>query len=177
MLGIDPGLAGALCLLRCSGLKIEGIYDMPVAEGRVDAARLALIVGMCQLQGTIVAAVERVGSRPHQAHAFSFGTDFGIVLGVLGALGVPTALVQPAQWKSAYGLRRATDESQASTKVRARELASKLWPESARLFARVKDADRAEASLIGRFWASKNEWLCYDRGVAKVLIAPARPSR
>ena len=159
VLAVDPGLAGALCLLRCSGLKIEGVFDMPVTDGRVDAARLALIVGMCQLRGTIVAAVERVGSRPHQAHAFSFGTDFGIVLGVLGSLGVTTTLIQPVQWKSSYGLRRATDETQAGTKTRARVLASKLWPESAKLFARVKDSDRAEASLIGRFWASKNEWL------------------
>ena len=158
-LGIDPGLAGALCLLRCSGLKIEGIYDMPVTEGRVDAARLALIVGMCQLQGTIVAAVERVGSRPHQAHAFSFGTDFGIVLGVLGALGVPITLIQPAQWKSTYGLRRATDESHASTKTRARELAARLWPEHAAEFSKVKNDGRAEACLIGRYFANKQGWV------------------
>jgi crossover junction endodeoxyribonuclease RuvC len=158
-LGIDPGLSGSLALLRCEGLKIESIYDMPVTDGRVDAARLALIVGMCQLRGTIVAAVELVSSMPRQAGAFNFGVSAGCVHGVLGALGVPFHLVAPQQWKSSFGLRRVGDESQAGTKARAREIAARLWPDNANLFARVKDADRAEAALIGRFWAAKQGWL------------------
>jgi crossover junction endodeoxyribonuclease RuvC len=158
-LGIDPGLSGALALLRCEGLKIGSVYDMPVTDGRVDPAKLALIVGMCQLQGTIVAAVELVSSMPRQAGAFNFGVSAGVVHGALGALGVPFHLVAPQQWKSSFGLRRVGDESQAGTKARAREIAARLWPDNANLFARVKDADRAEAALIGRFWAAKQGWL------------------
>lgn len=159
ILGIDPGLGGALALLNVSTRAIESLHDMPVIQGRVDPARLALIVEMCQLRGTIVAVVELVGSRPHQGHAFSFGFSVGLIHGCLAALGVPIYTIQPAQWKSAYNLRRAGNETQANTKTRARMLAQKLWPEQADLFARVKDSDRAEAALIGRFWAAKQGWL------------------
>jgi crossover junction endodeoxyribonuclease RuvC len=154
-LGIDPGLSGSLALLRCEGLKIESIYDMPVTDGRVDAARLALIVGMCQLRGTIVAAVELVSSMPRQAGAFNFGVSAGCVHGVLGALGVPMVLIPPGVWNPGCGLRRLTNESQAQNKSRARELATKLWIEQADLFKRVKDDGRAEACLLARYYVAK----------------------
>lgn len=156
VLGIDPGLSGALCLLRCSGLAVESIWDMPVTEGRVDPAKLALIVGVCQLRGNVVAAVELVSSMPRQAGAFSFGVSAGVVHGVLGALGVPMSLVSPGVWKPAMGLRRGLSESQAQNKGRARELAMKLWPEKASEFQRVKDDGRAESCLIARYYVIKN---------------------
>ena len=157
-LGIDPGLSGSLALLRCEGLKIESIYDMPVTDGRVDAARLALIVGMCQLRGTIVAAVELVSSMPRQAGAFNFGVSAGCVHGVLGALGVSMVLIPPGVWKPGCGLRRLTNESQAQNKSRARELAQKLWPLQAGLFKLIKNHDRAESCLLARYYATKMGW-------------------
>lgn len=129
---------------------------MPVTDGRVDPAKLAFLVGMCQLRGTIHAAVELVSSMPRQAGAFNFGVSAGAVHGVLGALGVPYSLVPPNAWKPAMGLRKLPNESQAGTKTRARELATKLWPERAADFKRVMDSDRAEAALIARFWITKN---------------------
>ena len=159
MLGIDPGLGGALAFLRCEGLKIEGVYDTPVTDGRVDAARLALIVGMCQLRGTIVAAVELVSSMPRQAGAFNFGVSAGCVHGVLGALSIPMTLVPPGVWKPACGLRRMLNESQAENKTHARELAMKLWPEQAAEFAKAKNDGRAEACLLARYYSTKMGWL------------------
>ena len=157
-LGIDPGLQGALCLLSLFDRRID-VFDMPISEGRVDPARLAGIVEMCKLRGNIVAAVELVSSMPRQAGAFNFGISAGIIHGALGALGVPFTLVPPTVWKPACGLRRALNESQASTKTRARELAMKLWPAQADLFRRIKDDGRAEAALIARHYAQKMGWL------------------
>jgi crossover junction endodeoxyribonuclease RuvC len=157
VLAIDPGLSGALALLRLSGCSVEVISDMPVTGGRVDPAKLALMVGMCQLRGTIHAAVELVSSMPRQAGAFNFGVSAGVVHGVLGALGVPMALVSPSVWKGATGLHRMSGESQADVKSRARSLAQKLWPEQAGLFARVKDDGRAESALLARYFANKME--------------------
>ena len=158
VLGVDPGLSGALCLLRLSDKQID-IFDMPVTDGRVDPAKLAGIVEMCKLRGSIVAAVENVSSMPRQAGAFNFGRSAGVVHGVLGALGVPMSLVSPVIWKRSYGLCKLLNESQADTKSRARALASKLWAEHAHEFKRVMDSDRAESALIARFWASKNGWI------------------
>ena len=159
ILGIDPGLGGALALLNVSTRAIESLHDMPVIQGRVDPARLALIVGMCQLRGTIVAVVELVSSMPRQSGSFNFGVSAGVVHGVLGALQIPFTLVSPNVWKGATGLHRLTNEAQAQTKTRARELASRLWPESAALFARAKDDGRAESALLARFFCTKQDWI------------------
>ena len=158
VLGVDPGIKGALALVRAEGFGIESIHDTPVTDGRVDPAKLALIVGMCQLRGSVVAAVELVSSLPRQSGAFNFGVSAGCVHGVLGALGVPMSLVSPGVWKPAMGLRRGLNESQAQNKTRARSLAIKLWPEKASEFARVKDDGRAESVLIARYHITKKGW-------------------
>jgi crossover junction endodeoxyribonuclease RuvC len=159
VLGIDPGLHGALALLDLGTRKIYEIFDTPVTEGQVDGVRLAAIVDMCKTFGAIYGAVELVGSFPRQQGAFNFGVSAGRVHGVLDALGVSYAVLPPAVWKPACGLRRGLNETQAQNKGRARELAKKLWPESADLFARVKDDGRAEACLIARHYAQKMGWL------------------
>jgi crossover junction endodeoxyribonuclease RuvC len=155
VLGADPGLSGALALLHAQTKAIEAIFDMPVTDGRVDPGRLAQIVDMCKVRGSIAAAVELVSSMPRQAGAFNFGVSAGVVHGVLGALGVPMTLVSPNVWKGSMGLRKTVGESQAEVKTRARLLASKLWPEQADQFKRVKDDGRAEACLISFFHAQK----------------------
>ena len=160
VLGIDPGLSGALALLRVSTRAVEGIFDMPVTGGRVDPARLAGIVEVCKMRGeNVVAAVEMVSSMPRQAGAFNFGVSAGCIHGVLGALGVPMSLIPPGVWKPAVGLRRIEAESQAHNKSRARELASRLWPEMADSFKRVKDDGRAEAALLARHFIAKMGWV------------------
>lgn len=159
ILGVDPGLSGAFCLLYAPTRQIVQIWDMPVRDGRVDPEGVALIVDLAISskweERQIHAAVENVSSMPRQAGAFDFGRSAGVVHGVLGALGVPFSLAQPNQWKSSFALRKGVGESQASTKTRARELAIKLWPEHATYFKRVKDDGRAESALIARFWASR----------------------
>lgn len=158
VLGIDPGIQGALALLSVTARKIEMIWDMPVTDGRVDPARLAAIVEMCKVRGSVVAAVELVGGLPRQAGIFNFGVSAGILQGALGALGIPFTLIQPAQWKGAMGLRRTVNETQAQNKTRARELAIKLWPEMAGEFKRIKDDGRAESALIARHYSNVKDW-------------------
>ena len=44
-------------------------------------------------------------------------------------------------------------------KALARELAARLWPEHAAEFSKVKNDGRAEACLIGRYFANKQGWV------------------
>ena len=160
VLGIDPGNFGAFALLDLESRKVHTIWDMPTKDGKVYPEGVAMVVDLAKSIASGGYRFRRsprqparrghrnVSSRPRQAHAFSFGLGVGIIHGCLGSLNVPFSLVAPQQWKSSFGLCRVGDESQAGTKARARELASRLWPESAELFTRVKDADRAEAALI-----------------------------
>ena len=158
VLGIDPGLSGALAIFDLCTRDVE-VFDMPVTDGKVDPAKLAAIVDMCKTRGPVVAAIELVSSMPRQKGSFNFGVSAGILQGVLGALGVPFSMVQPAQWKGACGLRRGVNETQAQNKTRARELAMKLWPEQADSFKRVRDDGRAESCLLARHYANKMGWI------------------
>lgn len=163
ILGVDPGLSGALCLYEISSRYIW-VYDMPVTDGRVDPSKLADTVNaacfaagvscMTQVHG----AIENVSGMPRQRGAFNFGVSVGAVHGVFGALGIQYSLVSPSEWKGAMGLRRLANETQDQNKTRARELAMELWPGYATAFCRVKDDGRAEACLIARFFANKKGW-------------------
>jgi hypothetical protein len=90
--------------------------------------------------------VENVHAMPAQgvSSTFKFGRGVGIIHGVAGALRLPITLVTPRQWKSFHSL--------VADKEQARELAIRKWPEHNRHLDRKKDADRAEALLIGDWY-------------------------
>lgn len=148
VVGVDIGAAGALALLTEAGELVD-VADMPVLQdgpaGRraVNPALLADIINRWRPSRAIV---EFVGARPGEGAvgAFAFGRSRGVVEGVLGACGVPAALIAPAAWKRAVGIAAGRE----GAKDAARSAAIARWPAKAALFARVKDDGRAEACLI-----------------------------
>lgn len=160
VLGVDPGVKGALCLLCLADRSVQ-VFDTPVKDGLVDGVRLSGIVELCKMQTEpdgLRGVVENVCGRPRQMGVFAFGRSTGLVHGVLDAMSVPYETVAPSQWKPAMGLRRLEKESQAENKSHARELAMRLFPKSAEAFKRVRDDGRAEAALISFFFAQKMHW-------------------
>jgi len=143
VLGVDPGLSGAISFYFPNEPGLITAEDVPVAGGEIDVATLARRLE--QMRPT-VAIVERVGAMPKQgvASTFKFGMAFGMVRGVIASCGVPMHLVTPAVWKKHYRLD--------SDKEKARALALRLWP-SSEAFGRKKDHGRAEAALIARYGA------------------------
>jgi crossover junction endodeoxyribonuclease RuvC len=159
ILGVDPGLRGALCLYEVATHRIW-LYDMPVSDGQVNPHLLASVIDAAKFAANVSAsqihaAIENVSSMPRQAGAFNFGRSAGVVHGVLGALNIPFSLIAPSQWKAVMGLNRSFHETQTQNKTRARDLAVKLWPGLAHEFKRVKDDGRAEAALIARYFRNK----------------------
>jgi hypothetical protein len=145
ILGIDPGLSGAIAFYFPVAADRVAAEDMPVVAGAVDCATLAArIVQMAPS----LAGVERVSSMPGQgvASTFKFGASYGAVLGVLAALKIQTHLVAPAVWKKHFRLN--------SDKEKARALALRLFAASPEHFSRKKDHGRAEAALLALFGAS-----------------------
>jgi crossover junction endodeoxyribonuclease RuvC len=151
ILGIDPGLSGALALYNTSDQTVE-VFDMPVLElvrngkkkGEVSAQALAnLLAG----RGIKAAFLERVNAMPGQGvtSVFSFGRSTGIVEGILAAYDIPTTLVTPQAWQKAVGQRAGKDGS--------RERAMQLFPAQADLFQRKKDDGRSDAALIAHYGA------------------------
>lgn len=144
ILGVDPGLSGAVAFYFPSRPDLIGAEDMPVVDGSIDVAHLARRIGQ---MATSLAIVERVGSMPGQglSSTFRFGVAYGAVLGVLGALAIPVHLVAPGKWKRHFAL--------PADKEAARGLAIRTWPASPH-FSRKKDHGRAEASLLAKYGAS-----------------------
>lgn len=143
MLGVDPGLSGALAFYSPDAPHLIAVYDMPVVNGEVDAA--AVKRRLEQLRPTM-AIIERVGAMPKQglSSTFKFGVGYGKVQGVVAALGIRAEFVTPASWKRFYRL--------PADKEAARAKAIHLWPASDR-FELKKHSGRAEAALIARYAA------------------------
>ena len=76
------------------------------------------------------------------ASMFNFGMGYGIIQGVVSALGIPYELVTPQSWKKRAGLI-------GKDKDNARTMAQQLYPDAP--LGRKKDIGRADALLIARF--------------------------
>jgi crossover junction endodeoxyribonuclease RuvC len=159
VIGIDPGLTGALALLRDE--ELLGIADMPTCSNgkeqgmvirKADARALAntLREWGAGRSDEVMVAVESQASMGTEGRSvlFSLGHTFGVIEGVLGARGYMTHFVRPQEWKKSLGLIRAGKDA-------SREMALKLYPAQAKHLSRRKDHNRAEAVLLAR-WAWQN---------------------
>jgi crossover junction endodeoxyribonuclease RuvC len=145
ILGIDPGLTGAVAYYFHEAPDRVIAEDMPVAAGMIDCATLAARI---RQMAPGLAIVERVASMPKQgvASTFKFGASYGAVRGVLATLQIRIHLVTPRVWKKNFRL--------SSDKEASRALALRLFAASPEHFSRKKDHSRAEASLLAVYGAS-----------------------
>jgi hypothetical protein len=141
----DPGLSGAIAFYYPEHDRIS-VEDMPVVAGDVDGATLAARIRQFEPD---LAIVEIASSRPGQgvSSVFKFGCGYGVVLGVLAALDVPTHLVAPSKWKKHFGL--------SADKEKSRALVLRFWPSRCDLSGRKKHHGRAESALLARYGAEK----------------------
>ena len=150
VVGIDPGLGGAIALYDRIAEELVSVEDMPTFEtvrGRrlVDAYALA---GMLRQTTPQLVVVELVASRPKQgvASSFNFGVSAGKVEGVCAGLMFPISYVTPMSWKKSVGIPAGSDKQ--VSRARASQLFGndKFWP--------LKKHDgRAEAALLAKYGA------------------------
>lgn len=146
VLGIDPGLTGAMAFLNADG-SLEELEDLPTLGKILNSHLLSrLIQGYGPIKSAIV---EQAQSMPRQgiAGAFNYGVNYGIIIGVLATLEVPTSFVTASVWKRKVHL--------TTDKTLSRRRASERWPARADDFKRVKDDGRAEAALLAAWWMSE----------------------
>ena len=149
ILGIDPGLSGALALLAPGGLSV---FDVPTMKARTRGREVNWpeVARWIDAAGHIdYALIEQVGARPGQgvSSMFKFGYVAGGLRGVVAAHFIPITMVTPQSWKRAMAVPKEKDG--------ARARASDLFPSHCDLFVRVKDHGRAEASLIA-LWGQRS---------------------
>lgn len=157
VLGVDPGLDGALVFLDTERRLLAGVYDMPTEligpkhkKRGIDVKRLDELL---RLHPILCAGIEAVGTRPGQGGVgnFTFGQTVGIVRGALGVLRVPVVQVEPQKWQQQLGIHRHTGIK--DTKAASRARASQLFPESRHLFKHKGSHGLSDAALIAVYVA------------------------
>lgn len=147
VLGIDPGYGGALGLYDQRNRSLLNVKSMPLTNdsfGKKEISLPELVEHIASYKDQIAfAAMEKVQSMPEQgvASMFNFGMGYGKIRGVLAALGVPTYLVRPQDWKLAMHLV-------GKDKLWSRNMAMDMFPDQKHEFSRSKDDGKAEAMLI-----------------------------
>lgn len=156
VLGVDPGVSGAVAFYSPGLPERIAVEDVPVAGGEISAPHLA---SMIRRFAPSMAVVERVNAFPGQgvSSVFNFGRAYGDVRGVIGALNIPLHLVSPQKWKKHFGLSSDKDQSRA--------LAVRRFPVVAEHFKLKKHDGRAEAALIALYGA---EVLCKSMSNAEL---------
>jgi crossover junction endodeoxyribonuclease RuvC len=148
ILGIDPGIEGAVALVSPAG-ELIAIHDLPtLPDGPAGRRRVnpALLADLLAKTHASHAYCELVNSRPTDGHvsAFSFGVTRGLLEGCLAALAIPVTMIAPPSWKRCIGLAPGKEQAKALSRAEA----IRRWPAHAVLFARVRDNGRSDAALI-----------------------------
>jgi crossover junction endodeoxyribonuclease RuvC len=173
IIGTDPGVSGALCLLLEG--KLVAIFDMPTIEtpgkkkltfdkdgmpvekiGKkhdIDPQGLRRVMANWRdhAKSSLTLYSEKMWSRPGQSvtsmDKLMFGS--GLVIGVAVGLGFQVKLIAPATWKAQLGV----SANKKSSLDLARDLAQDEPDNSkwTKMFTRVKDNGRAEAYLIAKY--------------------------
>ena len=91
--------------------------------------------------------IEHVTAMPGQGvtSMFNFGQSFGVIKGICSALTLPIYFVRPVKWKKHFNLI-------GSSKDASRTKAIELFPSFSNDMAKKKDANKADAILIGRYF-------------------------
>lgn len=152
VLGIDPGLSGALAALDTEGRVVQ-VLDMPTLEtgnGRRTVNALALRELLQALPPIRASWIESVAAMPTDSRvaAFAFGRSVGTIETACILFGASIQRVTPQAWKRAAGLPA------GAPKAASVEAALRLLPGCAPYLTRAKDHGRADALLIARYGLS-----------------------
>ena len=154
IIGIDPGITGAICFFEDGELK--DVIDMPtMASGNKNKKQIngSQIYNEISLRTqnykseNINVIVEQVSAMPGQGvtSMFNFGQSFGILKGICSAMRLPMYFVRPAKWKKYFGLIN-------SEKDASRTRVIEMFPYFSSQLSKKKDSNKADAILIASFY-------------------------
>jgi Holliday junction resolvasome RuvABC endonuclease subunit len=117
VIGIDPGLNGALCLLDTEYGIVE-LIEMPVfrvivggkLRQRIDLTGLRDVLTGWKLWEPKLVVLEEVAARPRQSGMFAFGYVQGAIEATCMCAGLHVERITPKKWKNALRVGVAADE-------------------------------------------------------------------
>ena len=154
IIGIDPGISGALCFLENG--KVLDVIEMPsMADGKKNKRQVngAQIYNEISSRiknydkNSVKIVIEHVSAMPGQGvtSMFNFGQSFGILKGICSAMQLSMYFVRPAKWKKYFNLIN-------SEKDASRTRAIEIFPYFSSQLSKKKDSNKADAILIASFY-------------------------
>ncbi len=154
IIGIDPGISGAICFFEDG--RILDVLEMPsMTEGKKNKKQVngAQIYNEISKKiknidkKNIKVVIEMVSAMPGQGvtSMFNFGQSFGILKGICSAMRLPMYFVRPAKWKKYFNLINAEKDA-------SRTRAIEIFPYFSSELSRKKDSNKADAILIASFY-------------------------
>lgn len=149
MIGVDPGLTGAVAVLDTTGV-VQALSDTPtlalkVPRGTRHAYDVPGLVELLRPYAGLHSHVllEEAQPMPGQGtrSMFTIGLGYGLWLGILASLHLPYTTVRPHVWKRALHLGKDKEAS--------RLRAMQLYPGAD--LRRKKDHGRSEALLLAHY--------------------------
>lgn len=140
-IGIDPGAKGGISIMEGDNVKA-----IPYSN--------EALIDICQLyQDRASVVVENVHAMPGQGvtSMFTFGKNFGYILGVLEAYQMPYILVDPRTWKHYFGI--SADKKSSIRKCKELYPGISLLPTKR---SRKESDGMAESILLAR-WGKEHE--------------------
>ena len=153
IVGIDPGLSGAVAILENN--KVLNIFNIPVmSEGKKNKRQLnsALLVNLLKENiipnEEVAVVVEQVNAMPGQGvtSMFNFGQTFGAIKGICAALELPIFFVRPSKWKKHFELINSSKDSSRTKTI-------EMYPNLSKDLAKKKDVNKSDAILIARYFS------------------------
>lgn len=152
IIGIDPGLTGAICVLDTSNYALIEHMHMPTMKsGTKNTVNGIAVTDFIAAQSDVIGVcIENVSAGPNdgKAGAFSFGKAAGICIGVVQAFNLPMHSVAPQSWKKKAGLLKTEKDA-------ARSLALQYYPSVKDLALKGKGQALADSIFIARFGVNK----------------------
>jgi hypothetical protein len=154
IIGIDPGISGAICFFENG--EVKEILDMPtMAEGKKNKRQIngsqifnEISKRINQIpKKEIYVIIEQVSAMPGQGvtSMFNFGQSFGVIKGICSAMQLSTYFVRPAKWKKYFNLIK-SEKDASRTKV------IEIFPYISSNLSKKKDSNKADAVLIASFF-------------------------
>ena len=154
IIGIDPGISGAICFFEDG--QVKEIIDMPImADGKKNKRQIngpqvynEILKRINKFQKKdIIVVIEQVSAMPGQGvtSMFNFGQSFGVLKGICSAMQLSMFFIRPAKWKKYFGLIK-TEKDASRTKV------IEIFPYISSQLSRKKDSNKADAVLIASFF-------------------------
>ena len=147
VVGIDPGKTGAIAVL--SDNTVIELFDLS-GDYKNNTDYLIQAITSCTEDPLVI--LEKVHAHPKEgvSSVWTFAEGYGVLLGVLTALGIEYEQVHPAVWKRALDL---IGKDKNASRAKAKE----LFPALEDKLKRTTDHGRSDAVLIAKWRLDKKE--------------------